>query len=67
MTVAYPDVLEMVRKVVQDSNGKIKNFIIDSELIAYDIPNDRILPFQALTQRSRKHVNEKDLETKIAI
>jgi len=45
MTVAYPDVREMVRKVVQDSDGKIKNFIIDSELIAYDIPNDRILPF----------------------
>jgi hypothetical protein len=45
MTVAYPDVREMVRQVVQDSNGKITNFIIDSELIAYDIPNERILPF----------------------
>jgi DNA ligase-1 len=26
-----------------------------------------ILPFQTLTQRSRKHVNEKDLKTKIAV
>lgn len=46
---------------------EIENFIIDSELVAFDIEKNQILPFQTLANRSRKHVNEKDLKTKIAI
>jgi len=66
MSVAYPDVLEIIREV---SNNKpnLENFILDAELVAYDVEQSIILPFQTLTQRSRKHVNEKDLKTKIAI
>ena len=66
MSVAYPDVLEIMRQLGRD-NPEIQNFIIDAELIAYDVENARILPFQTLTQRSRKHVNQEDLKTKIAI
>ena len=38
MSVAYPDVLDIIREV---SNHKpnINDFIIDSELVAYDIEN----------------------------
>lgn len=45
----------------------VDNFILDSELVAYDHVNNRILPFQILTQRSRKNVTEEDLKTKICI
>lgn len=44
MSVAYPDVLEIMRQLGRE-NPDIKNFIIDSELIAYDVENDKILPF----------------------
>jgi len=66
MSVAYPDVLDIIREVA-DANPDLESFILDSELTAYDIKNDKIMAFQALAGRSRKHVNEKDLETKIAI
>ena len=65
MSQAYPDVLEIIREVA--SSSSLINFILDAELVAYDIDQNIILPFQTLTQRSRKHVNEKDLKTKIAV
>lgn len=45
----------------------VKSFIIDTELTAYDKVTDKYLPFQILSQRSRKWVTEKDLETKVCI
>jgi len=45
----------------------IDNFILDSELVPYDIVNNKILSFALLTQRSRKHVTAEDLKTKISI
>mgnify|MGYP002631246323 CR=1 FL=1 len=44
MSVAYPDVLDIIREI---SNGKenLNNFILDAELVAYDVENNIILPF----------------------
>jgi DNA ligase 1 len=53
MTVAYPDVTQFLSEHVSAS---VQNFIMDAELVAYDPKNDKILPFQLLTQRSRKNV-----------
>ena len=36
-------------------------------MVAYDKVNDKILPFQLLTQRSRKNVKAEDLETIVCI
>ena len=66
MTVAYPDVQRIVEELVA-ADETVNDFIIDSELVAYDTVADKILPFQNLSQRSRKHVNEKDLKTRVAI
>ena len=38
MSVAYPDVLDIIREVSNNKNN-IQSFIIDSELIAYDLDN----------------------------
>lgn len=38
----------------------MKNFIIDTEIVAYDKKNDRILPFQTLSKRSRINVEITD-------
>ena len=42
MTVAYPDVIEFLQGFVAPS---VKNFILDAELVAFDVKNDKILPF----------------------
>jgi DNA ligase-1 len=46
MTQQYPDVVEFVRESVK---AGINNFILDSELVAFDSINNRILSFQVLT------------------
>jgi ATP-dependent DNA ligase len=47
MTIQYPDVVEFVEKTASESG--VDNFILDSELVAYDHEAKRILPFQTLT------------------
>ena len=66
MSVAYPDVMDIIREVAEVC-PHLDNFILDSELTAYDQENDKILSFQTLAGRSRKHVNEEDLKKKVAI
>ena len=44
MTCAYPDVIDIVKKMM-DADKSINDFIIDSELIAYDTKTNKILPF----------------------
>jgi DNA ligase-1 len=38
MSVAYPDVLEIIREIANEKPD-IDSFIIDSELVAYDLEN----------------------------
>ncbi|CDW77798.1 dna ligase 1 [Stylonychia lemnae] len=64
MTHQYPDVVEFIKRT---ASIELDTFILDSELVAFDTINNRILPFQVLTQRSRKNVTEEDLKTKICV
>ena len=45
----------------------VDNFILDSELVAIDEESEKLLPFQTLSSRSRKHVTAEDLKNKVAI
>lgn len=45
----------------------IDNFILDSELVAYDTDKKKILGFSALIQRNKKYVTDEDLKTRISI
>jgi DNA ligase-1 len=45
MTVAYPDVVEFLIAYVEDNCSHVSDFILDAELIAYDVKADKILPF----------------------
>lgn len=60
----YPDVIDNVKELAPPG---VKNFIIDSELVAYDKNLEKILPFQTLSQRSRKHITKADLDNHVAV
>ena len=60
----YPDVIDNVKELAPPG---VKNFIVDSELVAYDKNLEKILPFQTLSQRSRKHITKADLDNHVAV
>ena len=64
--MAYPDVVEFLKNHVA-TIAEVNEFILDAELVAYDTENDKILPFQLLTQRSRKNVTTTDLQTVVCL
>jgi len=64
MTVTYPDV---VKAMIQNIPVTVTNCIIDSELVAFDNEKEKILPFQTMTQRSKKNVTSDDLKIKLCI
>ncbi|CAI2386794.1 unnamed protein product [Moneuplotes crassus] len=64
MTETYPDAIQYLSENVDE---KVDNFIIDCEIVPYDIRNKKILPFQLLTTRSRKNVDIKDVEIQVCL
>jgi len=44
MTVAYPDVVKFLQEYVPTLDG-VDDFIIDAELVAFDVDKQKILPF----------------------
>lgn len=57
--------MDIVRQLAEENS--LSDFILDTELVGFDIENSRILPFNAIQTRSRKNVTDKDLKTKIAM
>merc|ERR1712137_1297221 len=53
MTEKYPDVIKVVQDTLCDG---VESCVIDSELVAYDQVNKKILPFQVLSTRGRKNI-----------
>ncbi|VWU50409.1 DNA ligase I, putative [Hepatocystis sp. ex Piliocolobus tephrosceles] len=64
MTEKYPDVIQIVKDQI---NENATGCIIDSEVVAYDIENKKILPFQVLTTRKRKDVDIENIKVKICL
>ena len=48
-TAMFPDLVQAAKKL------EVKSVILDGEAIAYDLKNDRFLPFQETVQRKRKY------------
>jgi len=65
MTEAYPDVIDVFREVVDTT--KVKSFIMDSEIVAFNHETQRILPFQRLSMRGRKNVDQNQIEVQVCV
>ncbi|QNQ01438.1 DNA ligase 1 [Yarrowia lipolytica] len=63
MTVRYPDLVSIIPKFA----GEAKSFILDCEAVAWDRKQNKILPFQVLSTRKRKNVNEEEITVRVCI
>lgn len=64
MTQRYPDLVRVVESL-KEKNPDIKTLILDTECVAWDVENSKILPFQVLSTRKRKDVQEKDIKVQV--
>merc|ERR1719423_77235 len=63
-TSKYPDI---IRRIRASFGEEVKSFILDTEAVAWDREKERILPFQILTTRKRKDVEEKDIKVQVCV
>jgi len=63
-TLKNPDVVSYFKLSEQFQN---KEFIIDAEIVAYDRIKKQILPFQELSKRKRKDVQESEITVDVCI
>lgn len=72
MSQRYPDLVaiikDFVKSNVEDSEtASPKSLILDCEAVAWDRETKKILPFQVLSTRKRKGVDEKDIKVHICL
>lgn len=63
-TSKYPDVINRIGAVQQST---VQSCILDTEAVAWDKESKKILPFQVLTTRKRKDVNETDVKVQVCV
>lgn len=65
ITSWFPDVVSFL-KSSQDFN-RIRNCIIDSEIVAYNRTNNLIQPFSEIQQRKRKNVKSEEIKIQVCV
>ncbi|KAM9038474.1 DNA ligase 1 isoform 1-T2 [Sarcophilus harrisii] len=63
-TGRYPDVISRVPKMKRPS---VVSCILDSEAVAWDRAKKQIQPFQVLSTRKRKEVDESDIQVQVCL
>ncbi|KAM7364476.1 LOW QUALITY PROTEIN: DNA ligase 1 [Cochliomyia hominivorax] len=63
-TLKYPDVTSRIERFPKSN---VKSFIIDSEIVAWDIEQKIILPFQVLSTRRRKNVDVNEIKVQVCV
>ncbi|XP_064543098.1 DNA ligase 1 [Drosophila montana] len=63
-TPKYPDVIARSKSFLKTD---VQSYIIDSEIVAWDIERKQILPFQILSTRKRKNVDIDDIKVQVCV
>lgn len=63
-TTKYPDIISAIPGAKKPD---VKSFILDTEAVAWDRSEKKILPFQVLSTRKRKDVKEEDIKVRVCI
>ena len=63
-TAKYPDVMRNMKSAVAEG---VTSFIIDTEVVAYDVDTKTLLPFQVLSTRSRKDVDADNVKVQVIV
>ncbi|KAK9368458.1 hypothetical protein V1509DRAFT_622970 [Lipomyces kononenkoae] len=64
MSAKYPDIVSAVERFTKPGT---KSFVLDCEAVAWDRDAKKILPFQVLSTRKRKDVQEGDIKVRVCI
>lgn len=63
-TPKYPDLIARSKSFLKTD---VQSYIIDSEIVAWDIERKQILPFQILSTRKRKNVDIDDIKVQVCV
>lgn len=63
-TLKYPDIIRWLPDAMAAGTS---SFIVDSEVVAWDRASGKILPFQVLSTRARKNVDEGEVTVQVAL
>lgn len=72
MSERYPDLIAIIKDFINENTGdgaksQIGLIILDCEAVAWDRQLNKILPFQVLSTRKRKDVDEKEIKVHICL
>lgn len=63
-TLKYPDVISRIGSFIKPD---VKSYILDSEIVAWDVEQKMILPFQVLSTRKRKNVDVNEIKVQVCV
>mmetsp|Transcript_12905 Transcript_12905/g.21082 ORF Transcript_12905/g.21082 Transcript_12905/m.21082 type:complete len:871 (-) Transcript_12905:497-3109(-) len=64
-TGKYPDLIKIIEKARKP--GVTTTFVMDSEVVAFDKKTKKLLPFQTLSHRARKNVDEDSIKVQVCL
>ncbi|XP_065200809.1 DNA ligase 1 isoform X2 [Planococcus citri] len=63
-TSKYPDIISNIKLTVKSD---VKSFILDTEAVAWDRDQKKIMPFQVLSTRKRKDADENEIKVSVCV
>lgn len=63
-TTKYPDIISRIDDIKSES---VTSYILDTEVVAWDVERKQILPFQVLSTRKRKDADENEIKVQVCV